>query len=89
MQLGSPGSPKRHVGIVSAGHQFTLTPDGQPHTERWQSARSADPAQLQALLRKELEHRDGPDLRALPLGNDARSQRALRQLGYTESEDHD
>lgn len=89
MQLGSPGSPKRHVGIVIAGHQYTLNPEGQPHSERWQSARSPDLEQLQALLRKEMEHRDGPDLRVLPLGNDARNQRALRQLGYTESEDHD
>lgn len=88
LQLGSPGSQKRHQGMVNGSWLFTVFPDGRTEFVPIRHVDDPDLPQLQRSLRECLQPDGEPVLRVLPIAGDGRNRQALKNLGYTEGEDH-
>jgi len=88
LQLGTPGTARRHVGMVDGDWIFTVFPDGRTEYTPLRELGQPQLPELQAKLRQAQQPDGGPRLPVLPLVGDGRSRQALQNLGYTEGEDH-
>ena len=88
LQLGSPGSPRRHQGMVDGSRMYTVLPDGRTEVMRLRDEPDPELASLQSMLRLALQPDGEAPWPVLPIRNDGRGTQALRSLGYTEGEDH-